>query len=77
MKSFFKTRRKHYPHVDILTQTTYSDALTEYGAYEVFSHSTLVSAVQGTVSHVLEILEDTLNVQQAGCTLVWLILHKV
>lgn len=48
--------------MDILTQTTYSDALTEYGAYEVFSHSTLVSVVQGTVSHVLEILEDTLNV---------------
>lgn len=66
--------------MDILTQTTYSDALTERGAYEVFSHSTLATSttvLQGTASHVLEILEDTLNVQQAGRTLVWPILHKV
>lgn len=61
----------------ILTQTTYSDALTECGAFEVFSHRTLVSELQGTDSYVLEILEDILNVQQAGCTLVWPILHKV
>lgn len=48
----------------ILTQTTYSDALTECGAYEVVSHRTLVSELQGTDSYVLEILENTLNVQR-------------